>query len=95
METSTIGIPAQHDFDEGSIDDVHFGLTITVGKVHFFSPDNGRLIGQIGWHNPVQGDVGEWSLCSPTAWGVDSKDKGFYALLYLIIGEFVHFDKWC
>ena len=39
-------------------------------------------------------DVGEWSLGSPTGWGVDAEDEGLDALLDLLVGKVVNLNEW-
>ena len=94
MESTAVGIAFDHDFDEGFVDHIHLGFAITIGEIHFFATDDGWEVLKILWDSPVEGDVGEWSLGSPTGWGIDAEDEGLDALLDLFVGKVINLNEW-
>ena len=93
LEAASVGIAADHQFDEGFVDHIHFLLAVTIGEVQLLAADNGGKILQVGRAGPVQRNVGEGSLGAPAGRSVDAVNEGLDALLYFFLGEVVHADK--
>ena len=93
LETSTVGVALNHDFDKRLVDHSHLVHAVLVFEVNFFSADDTVLFRKVGRNGPVKGNVGKRSLRTPTARGVDAVDKGLQALLNLFVGEVVYLDE--
>ncbi len=93
LEAAAVAVALDHQLDEGLVDDVHLGLAVTVGEVHFLSADDGGLVLQVGRDGPVQRDVGEGRLRTPAGGRVHAEDEALDALLDLFVAEAVDLDK--
>ena len=93
LEAASIGIAFDHDFDEGLVDHSHFLDTVLVFEWHFLAADDAVELGHVIGHRPVEGDVGERRLSSPTRRSVDAIDEALDGLLYFLIGKVVCLDE--
>jgi len=64
-ESAATLIATAHHVDEGAVDQIHFLLQFTVGKFGRLAADERVLVAQVFGAVPVEGQVGERSLCTP------------------------------
>ena len=89
MKSTTVGIALNHDFEVCLVNHIHFLLAVFVAIGQFLAANDTVQLSQVMRNNPVQRNVGEWCLSTPTRGGVDAVNKGLDALLDFLIGEFI------
>ena len=92
-EDATIGVSPGHDLDEGAVNKVHFLLELTVGEINDLIANQRVLIDQIIGAGPVESEVGEGALASPTRRHVEVVDQFLHALKDLVVGHIVQTNE--
>ena len=95
LESSAVGVAFDHDLDEGLVHHIHFLLAVAVGEVHLLAADDRGKVLEVVRNSPVQSDVGERSLCAPSAGCVHAVDEGLHALLDFLLGQVVDLYERC
>ena len=93
LEAAAVGVAFDHGLDERLVHHFHFFLAVIVGEVHVLSAHDGRHVLHVVGHGPVQGDVGEGSLCAPAGRRVHTVDEGLDALFHFLVIQVVNFYK--
>ena len=70
LESSTLRISFDHYLDEGLVDHISFLLAFAICEAHVLSADKSRNIPQVLRDYPVESDVCERCLGSPSGWSV-------------------------
>ena len=94
-EDATIGVSPGHDLDEGAVNKVHFLLELTVGEINDLIANQRVLIDQIIGAGPVESEVGEGALASPTRRHIEVVDQFLHALKDLVVGHIVQTNERC
>ena len=89
LEAAAVGVAFDHGLDERLVHHFHFFLAVIVGEVHVLAAHDGRHVLHVIGHGPVQGDVGEGSLCAPAGRRVHTVDEGLDALLHFFVIQMV------
>ena len=92
-EDAAIGVSPGHDLDEGTVDKVHFLLELTVGEINDLIANQRVLINQVIGAGPVESEVGEGALASPTRRHVEVVDQFLHALKDLVVGHIVQTNE--
>ena len=95
LESASVSVALDHDLDKRAVDHIHFLLTVAVLEVHLLAANDRVLVCKVMGYRPVERNVGEGRLRTPTAGGIHAVDKGLDALLHRIIGEIVCLDEGC
>ena len=93
METATVGIAVDHDFDKRFVYHIHFFLTVFIFEVLLFAAYDCGEFGKVGRNSPVESYVGERCLSAPAAGRVYAVNEGFDALFDFVISKIIYFDK--
>jgi len=93
LEAAAVGVPLDHDLDEGLVDHVHFALAVLVAVILLHAADDAGQLRQVRRHGPVQRDVGKRRLCAPAAGGVDPEDERLDGLLDLFLSQVIRLDE--
>ncbi|MNN02650.1 hypothetical protein D3C81_1153170 [compost metagenome] len=86
-EHPALGIAGLHHFDVGAVEQVHFGLQLTIGEGHFFTANHRDLLAQIFRADPVEGQVGKGCLGAPARRHVEVVDELLDGLADLFVGQ--------
>ena len=89
LEAASVGVAFDHGLDERLVHHFHFFLAVIVGEVHILAAHDGRHVLHVIGHGPVQGDIGEGSLCAPAGRRVHTVNKGLDALLHFFVIQMV------
>lgn len=95
LEASAVGVTLDHDLDKRLVDHRHFFDAVFIFEVHFLAADDCGKFRQIVWHNPVERDVGERCLRTPTRRRVDAVNEGLDALFDFFVREVVNLYERC
>ena len=84
-EDAAVRVATRHDLDERAVNEVHFPLQLTVGKVDDLVADEGVLVRQVVRARPVESEVREGALAAPARGHVQVVDELLHALHDLLV----------
>ena len=94
-ERTTLSITFGHNFQESSVNHIHFRLQITVCEIYLFFTNKWTLFAQIFRASPIKCEIDKRCLCSPTAWHRAIEHQCLHRIFNICIRHFIQTNIRC